>query len=214
MDPADIRDADASYIDTPYGIFTAAGVWFHTTEEALREYAAPVLNQVSLSTLIEWAETWIRSPQILTLWLLPLLLLVMHPALGIGAALVIYASAALLSPAVVHPVAARVLRGLDIVAVQGIFYVFMLSILAAQDQLVSVGIGLVGFIMLRWRLIEKALDPVLQPLFDRLYPLPVADQILRAFIIRTAVRHKLDLPQVDAIENEILDNWRSKRRQS
>lgn len=214
MDPADIRDADVSYIDTPYGIFTAAGVWFHTTEKALREYAAPVLNQVSLDTLIEWSEVWIRSPQLVTLWLLPALLLVMSPALAIAAGLAVYAALALLSPAVVYPFAARVLSGSDIVAVQGIFYVFMLSILAAQEQLMAVVVGLVGFILLRWRLVEKALNPVLQPVLARLYPLPIADQILRAFIIRTAVRHKLDLPQVDAIENEILDNWRSKQRQS
>ncbi len=214
MDPADIRDADVSYIDTPYGIFTAAGVWFHTTEEALRKYAAPVLNQVSLSALIEWAEVWIRSPQLMTLWGLPVLLLVMPPGVAIGVALVVYAATALLSPAAVHPLAARVLSASDVVAVQGIFYVFMLSILAAQEQLMAVVVGLVGFILLRWRLIEKALNPVIQPLLERWYPLPVADQILRAFIIRTAVQHQLDLPQVEAIENEILDNWRSKQRQS
>lgn len=215
MDAADIENADDEvFVDTPYGIFTAAGTWFHTTEEALREYAAPVLEQVSLRMLIEWAEVWVRSPQICTLWLLPILLLAGSLEMAVLGSIALYIGWKLLSPSVVSPLAARALNGLDIVGVQGVYYVFVLSILAAQEQYAAVGVGLVGFVVLRWNLLEWAVRPLLRPLLRRMYALPLADQVLRAFIIRAALQRNISLPQLDAIEREIRQNRRSKRSQS
>jgi hypothetical protein len=114
----------------------------------------------------------------------------------------------------VSEVAARVADWLDIAVVQGLFYVFVLSALAAQGRYTALAVGLVGFVLLRWGLIERALQPLVQPLVDALYALPLPDQILRAFIVRMALNRRLSLPQLDAMQQDILDTWNYRNDQT
>jgi hypothetical protein len=108
---------------------------------------------------------------------------------------------------VISETAVRVADWLDIPVVQGLYYVFVLSALAAQGRYTALAIGLVGFILLRWGLIERALKPLMQPLLRALYTLPLPDQILRALIIRMALNRRQSLPQLDAMQQDILDTW-------
>jgi len=214
MAPSRLQDEDAAYVDTPYGIFTAEGIWFHIREEGLRTYAAALLDDVSLEQLLQRAALWMRSPQIITLWVLPVALWFLPP---VAAALLVpglFMTWRVLSPSVVSEVAARVADWLDIAVVQGLFYVFVLSALAAQGRYTALAVGLVGFVLLRWGLIERALQPLVQPLVDALYALPLPDQILRAFIVRMALNRRLSLPQLDAMQQDILDTWNYRNDQT
>jgi hypothetical protein len=207
MEPSRLHDKDAAYVDTPYGIFTAEGIWFHIREEALRTYAAALLEDISLEQMLRWAALWMRSPQIVTLWLLPVALWFLPP---VAAALLVpglFMTWRVLSPSVISETAVRVADWLDIPVVQGLYYVFVLSALAAQGRYTALAIGLVGFILLRWGLIERALKPLMQPLLRALYTLPLPDQILRALIIRMALNRRQSLPQLDAMQQDILDTW-------
>jgi hypothetical protein len=38
-----------------------------------------------------------------------------------------------------------------------------------------------------------------------LYPLPVPDQVLRGLIVRTALKHRLELPQLDEMAHEMME---------
>jgi hypothetical protein len=73
----------------------------------------------------------------------------------------------------------------------------------------AVGVGLGGFVLLRWGVLEWASGYLIRPLRRALYPLPVADQVLRGLIVRVALKHRLSLPQVDDITEDILENLRS-----
>lgn len=214
MSTSDAKEAGPTFVDTPYGIFTEAGVWFHTTEDDLRAYAGPVLEQVPIETLLSWAGRWMRLPRILTLWALPLVLLVAPPAYAVLVALLLFAGLKVVSPSVVSTWVARALPTLNSAPVQGGCYVFVLSILAAQDAFVAVGVGLVGFMLLRWGLVGRVLDPLLRPALRKIYPLSLSDQVLRAFVIRVALARKLSLPQLDVMEREMYARWQSKRDQS
>ena len=74
-----LHSAETIFVDTPEGIFTASGVWFRTREASLYAYAGPVFDHEPLPRLLTQAEVWLRSPQTLALWLLPLLLFTMSP---------------------------------------------------------------------------------------------------------------------------------------
>lgn len=214
MERPRLQDDDAGYVDTPYGIFTAEGIWFHIREEGLRKYASALLDDISLEELLQRAALWMRSPQIITLWMLPVALWFLPP---VAAALLVpglFMTWRVLSPSVVSEVATQIADWLDIAVVQGLFYVFVLSALAAQGRYAALTVGLVGFVLLRWGLIERALKPLVQPLIDALYTLPLPDQILRAFIIRMALNRRLPLPQLDAMQQDILDTWNYRHDQS
>jgi len=196
-----------TYVDTPYGMMTAAGRWYHISEEDVREYAGAVLDHVSLDRLVQWADTWMDSPRIVTLWVLPLFLWAFPLGWAVGGAVVLYVGWVLASPALPSVGAVRAASGLSHTLVQGGYYVGTLSYLASTEQYAAVGTGLAAFVLFRWGVVGWAFGAVLRPLRRRLYPLPVADQVLRGLIVRAALKYRVSVPQVDAITNDILENW-------
>lgn len=198
---------EGAYVSTPQGLFTASGVWFQATEEALRDYAGPVLAHVSLAELVKRAGRWLRSPTTLAAWVLPPLLALLPPAWAVGAALVLFCGWTLLCPSLVSRRAARVAGWLERPWVQGLFYVFVLSVLAAQNQITAVIVGLAGFLMLRWGLLRRLLRWPLRAALRRLYALPPEDQVLRAFILRAGLRHNVALPQLERIREQVARRW-------
>lgn len=205
------RSSHAHYVDTPYGIMTAAGYWYHVTEGDLRDYAGEVFEYVSLDRLLQWADVWVGSATTVVLWALPLLLWGLPDGWAVACGVALYAGWAAASPALPSLLAVRVVSALDHVLAQALYYVGAMSALAAAEQYTAVAIGLSGFVLLRWGVVRWVFEYGLQPLRRMMYPLPVADQVLRGLIVRVALKHRLSLPQVDAITQDILENWGSHR---
>lgn len=201
-----LHSAETTFVDTPEGIFTASGVWFRTREASLYAYAGPVFDREPLTRLLTQAELWLRSPLTLTLWLLPLLLFVITPLQAALAALVVYVGWESLGPSFVSRSVVRVFRVLDLVLLQALYYVLAMSVLAAQQQFAMLWVGLGGFILLRWGLVRMATQPVIKRIWATLYRMPVPDQVLRSFIIRAALKYRVSLPELDRIEQEIVEN--------
>lgn len=202
------RDPDtptSRILETPQGIFTASGVWFATTREAVERYAGGVLEHESLERLIERADVWLRSPETITVWLLPIFMLVIDPLPAALAATTVYVAWKVLGPSAVSRWFERVLAAGDLVWLQGAYYVGILSYFAASGQYAAVWVGLAGFIVVRWGLLSRAAVPLVKPMQRSLYDLPIPDQILRGFIIRTAMAHRLSLPQLHRIEKQIAE---------
>ncbi len=205
-----INKAETTYVDTPEGIFTASGVWFRTREAMLREYAGMVFDREPLERLLHYAEVWLRSPQTLALWVLPFFLLFLSPLQSALATLVIYVGWQSLGPSFVSRVLLPVFRLLDKVLLQAVYYVFILSIIAAQEQFVALAVGLGGFIVLRWGLVRLAVKPLVAWIWSTLYRMPVPDHVLRAMIVRMALKYRITLDEFDRIEREIIKNLKRK----
>jgi hypothetical protein len=201
------EEGASTYVDTPYGLMTEAGRWYHIPEADVREYAGPVLDHVSLDRLVQWADAWVESPRTVTLWLLPPMLWQLSPGWAVGGALMVYVGWALASPALTSVGGVRVASGLSSPIVQGLYYVATLSALAAIEQYAAVGVGLGAFVLFRWGVVEWAARKGLRPLQRRLYPLPVTDQVLRGLIMRAALKYRVSVPQVDAMTKDIIENW-------
>ena len=198
--------SSSPYVDTPYGILTEGGRWYHVTEEDVQNYAGAVLEHVPLEQLLRWADTWIDSARPVALWSLPALLWGLPVAWAAGGTLVLFLGWALLSPALPSLLAVRVVSVLDSVLAQSLYYVLTMSVFAATEMYGALGVGLGGFVLFRWGVLEWAAGHAVRPLRRMLYPLPVADQVLRALIVRVALKHRLSLPQVDDITKDIIEN--------
>lgn len=205
--PETSADDLPTYVDTPYGILTATGEWYHVTEADLRDYAGEVLEYVPLDTLLEWADIWIRSARAVTLWALPGLLWIFSPLPAAASALGLYVGWKVFSPAMTNVTALRVVGWMENVVLQGLYYTFALSTIAVLGGTAKTIVGLAAFILFRFGAVQWALLPLLRPLWRNLYPLPAADQVLRSLIIRIALKHRLELSQLDTMTREILDNW-------
>ncbi|PEN15310.1 hypothetical protein CRI94_03260 [Longibacter salinarum] len=206
-------DADGrTFVDTPYGLFTEQGLWFHVREEELETYATDVLDAVSIDTLVAWASVWLRSPRTLSLWLLPIFLWTLSPVWAAGAMLGVHGLWTLFGPSLVSELAARLLGYLENVLAQALYYVLILSALASSGAQVAVIVGLSGFIALRFQLVDKGMKFALRPAIRRMYSLPLPDQVLRAFLIRVALNRRLPIPQLDEMASEMLDRWGDSRK--
>lgn len=196
-------DDHPAFLDTPGGLITASGVHFRTTRALLEQYAGPVLEKVGLEALVERAEVWLRSGQTVALWSLALLLLVLPPLGAALAALTVYLGWETLGPSFVSRRLVAVLRVLEKPLVQAALYIAVLSYLGSQGNVGAVGVGLAGFVLMRWRVLPLALRPVLKLLRRPLYTLPPPDQVLRAFVLRAALRHNIDLPQLEQLKRDL-----------
>lgn len=207
MTESDSHIPTTSFVDTPQGIFTAAGVWFRATAEELERYAGPVFEHESIERLIERSEVWLRSPQALAVWLFPVFLAVIQPVPAALAALTVYVGWKSLSPSLVNRPLERAFELLDPVWLQGLYYVGILSYFAAFDQFAAVWIGLAGFILLRWGIVERVTDFLVRVIWSTLYAMPINDQILRGFIIRAAMKYRVSLPQLDVLERRVIEKF-------
>ncbi len=211
--PVSDRDGTTgSYVSTPMGIFTERGIWFHVPEESLRAYAGDVLDTVSMDTLVEWASVWLRSPRILTLWLLPAILWATashgwSPAVGAILAAGLHVTWTVFGPSMVSTKMVRVMGWMENVLGQALAYLFALSALAAAGAHAETVIGLTGFVALRYGLVDRTASFLTKPVRTAIYDLPLPDQIFRAFLIRIALNHRLPLPQVDDLASEMLEKW-------
>jgi len=81
--------------------------------------------------------------------------------------------------------------------------------LASSGAHAETVVGLTGFVLLRYGLVDRAVAFLIRPLRSAIYDLPPADQILRAFLIRIALNQRLPIPQLDDMASEMLDRWGS-----
>ena len=198
-------EKNLAYIDTPKGIFSARGIWFHTCEDSLRTYAKPLLEHRSLNELIEQAERWLHSPATIALWLWPLWLRLwplFWAMIGLVVAYLIYAW---ILPVLVTHVGARILRYLEYPVLQVLFYAVTLGPVAANGQYEVLVAGLVGFLVIRWRWLDRVLMPVVRKLWDKIYHYPVPDKVLKMVIVREAIHYRVDLPEIVEMETSIIE---------
>ncbi len=207
-----LHTQETTFLDTPQGIFTASGIWFRTREASLYAFAADVFEREPLVTLLTKAEVWLRSPQTVALWLLPAFLLLVTPLQAALAVLVIYVAWRSLGPALVSRILTTVFRFFDLVLMQALYYALMLSWLAVQEHYVALWVGLAGFILLRWGVVRWVTQPLVTWIWGTLYKVPAPDQVLRSLILRTALQHRISLPELDAMEQEIIRNLRRPNR--
>lgn len=186
-------------------MFTASGTWFHVTRADLEDYAGEVLKRVELERLILDAESIVRAPQLVTLWTFLAMLVFASPLEAALSAVVVFLAWSVVGPGFVTLPIVRLYRALDLVPLQALAYVSVLSVIANQGNLAGLVTGLAGFVLLRWGVVGRLLDPVAAVFRRSLYRLSVADQALRAVIVRHALATGAPLAELDDMERRMLD---------
>ena len=209
-DPTVFLPMEASFVDTPQGIFTASGTWFRTTEALLEEFAGPVLEREGIDRLTSMADRWLRSPATITIWLLPVLLWQLGVLPSLAIALGLYFLLAIWGPLFIGYWVDPILRGLDYIALQALWYILALSFFALLDRFDLLAAGLTFFVMMRWGLVKKITDPLTLRVHQKLYSIPYPDQMLRSVVVRSAMKHGFTLPELEKMERSILERLHRK----
>jgi hypothetical protein len=205
MSMSERPDTQTEYVSTPRGILTRRGTWFRATEDSIEEFAGDLLEREPLSILIERAERWLIAHKNVTLWIFVIVLVLLKPYWVTGVvAGATFVLARLVAPSLGGHFGGRVLKVMEFVPVQFLLYLGLLSIVAAGGDVTRLAVGLVGFMVLRWNVIDLVLRRPLGQIHDSLYSLPRPDQMLRAVIIKSAMRNRIPLPGLQEIERSVL----------
>lgn len=189
-----------SFVDTPRGIFAANGLWFRTTLESLREFAGEVLEKEPVEMLIEKSAVIYRSARSVGLWALIVSLVAAPPWIAIIVSLLTYVSWSFVRKSVGGHGIFQVLKILENVGVQLVVFAAALIWLAMWPDIAKVVVGLLGFILYRWNIV----DMLLKPLVERSDKIPsVPDQILKAVIVQSAIKHRISLDYLKKMEESM-----------
>ena len=193
-----------TYIDTPNGIITEKGTWFRTTENSLREYAGALLNHEPIEKLISSADLWLSFPINLSLWLIPLVLWQLNPLIAAGSILLLYMLLRISGPFYTSHSLSFIPSLLNRLELQAILYFFFLTI-QLQSGLYSTAIlGFTLFVLFRWGVIKKMLDPVLSRINGKIYKVPYEDKVLRSVIVKKSMKYHTTLKEVNDIESSVM----------
>jgi len=132
------------------------------------------------------------------------------------ASLLLYLGLATIAPSAVFHSIVPLVRKLNQPVFQGLVFVLVVSFLASAGDMVGVVAGLVGFILLRWQLVSRLLDPLADRLRRPLGTLSPTDMILRNIIVRSALKHGYDVGGIATMQRRMIEimNYKRSRRKS
>jgi len=195
---------------------TIEGGRFHTTEADLRGFAPDVVDRYGMDALLKMSAVWYRLPT--TKGLMVFIALLPFVALwqAVAAALAVWLFASVVSPSTVFLSLMKPVGWGSHPVVQGLIYVLILSILAAEGRPGAVAAGLVGFIAFRWQILDRLASGIVAFLRRPLSPLPPQDAILRNLMVRAALRYGYSVGGTDTMQRRIIEimNYRRPSRRS
>lgn len=194
------------------GLFTAEGIWFHTTVDSLTSFAPDVVSRIGLERLIAEATAWARIPTHAGIWMLLAALAISGTWQAVVACLATYLILAIWGPILVRPELARAARRLASPIFQGLMYVFVLSALAMSGRLDAMVVGLVGFVLFRWGIVDRVTAPLLERAPGVSNRLPAPDRTLRNLMIRYAFAIGVYTEEVEAMEETMIKLWNYRRK--
>ncbi len=196
------RQPDSHFIETPRGIFTSAGNWFHITSEALEKYAPGLLKIHSLEKLIKQSEIWIRSADNIGIVLFMLLLYFsgLYPALLIT--LLFVPVWHINKSSVISIPLTSLLWVIDKEIVVVIVSMLVLSWMGITGEYASVFLGIIVFCVLKFGWFRFSVEWLYGKLIQG--TLLLNDRVLKMIILKHAIRENIPVGEVDAMEKEIL----------
>ncbi len=197
--------AKLTYVEMPEGIFTSDGIWYHTTVKDLVTFAPVIIEKMGLESLFQKAGDWSRLPVTLTVWTLPCLLLVFGPLPAAIGSVLVYGVMSILAPNVVLYSLIAPIRFMNHPIAQGLLFVMVLSFFASSGQFSSLGIGLIGFVLLRWQVITAIFDFVGKKMNLSSAKTPIHDRILKSVLVSASRKYGAPLTELDRMEKRMIE---------
>ena len=193
------------FVELPTGILTSSGIWFHTSEAALRDFGGKIIDIIGVEKLLDQAIVWAKSADGIGALVFIASLNFIGPAPAVLLGLAAHYTWYTFLPVIVAPSMTSLIRVLNAVTFQGIVFIVVLSLMASTGDFLATGIGLVWFMLLRWGLVSTGILAVSN--FIGKPGLPKPDSVLRSIIIRHALARNITLASTESFENRIREIW-------
>lgn len=193
--------SNSEFIETPLGILTARGNWFHTTSEQINRFAPGLLKKVTLGKLVRAGEDWVRSPDSLSLLLYLGFVFLLNPWIALVLALAFHLLWNQNKSAFVSRPLTIVLKVLNSDPVLMLAALVVLSWLGISGQYVALGIGVVLYFLMKIGLFRKGID--------KLYARPgkqgitLNDRVFKMVIVKYALHYHVSIDEIDRMDEKI-----------
>lgn len=190
------------YIDTPAGIFTTSGNWFHTSTKDLESYAPGLFAEQSVRSVIKDAEVWIRTTDSLTILFFFAIMLSVSVQAAAVFSLIFMPLWYINKSAFTYPGISKILKLLDYEFVVVLIAVASLSVFGINEQYYNLTLGFLFFFLFKFGWYRK--------LIDRLYhkrntgKLTLNDRLLRMMVVKYAQAAGENVGEVDKMEKDFL----------
>jgi hypothetical protein len=195
-------DPSQHFVETPLGIVSTSRNWYHTTREAINDFIPGLLKKKSLEEIIIEAEAWVKSPDSTSLLIYLGLSLLLPGWLCAVLALAWFAFWYLNKSAFVKPALSKVFKVLNSDGTMMISSLIVLSYLGIEDQYLSVTLGIALYILFKVGLLRLLAQRWWDGAGDGL---PLNDRVLKMLLLRYGKKFDLQVPQVEKMEQEIVE---------
>lgn len=196
------RNSDSHFIETPRGIFTSAGNWFHITSKALRNYAPGLLEKHTIEKMVKKAEIWIRSADNIGIVLFMLLLYYQGLLPAVVLTLFFVPLWHINKSSFVSLSLTNILWLFDKEILVVLISILVLSWMGMTEQYESVVIGIIMFCFLKFGWLRYLVEWLHGKFFEG--TLLLNDRVLKMVILKYAIKEDIPVKEVGAMEKEIL----------
>jgi hypothetical protein len=185
------------FLETKLGIVTRTGDWFHTTSKNIKEFVPGLLEKRSLDLLVEEAIAWVRSADSLSLTLLLVLLLFIHPIFAAVIAIAFHFFWYRFKSGFVTIYLGKVLKFMNKDGYLLMTSLVIISLLGIDGQYLAAGIGLVFFFLMKLGLLKMLWDKIDK---DSDNHLTLNDRVFKMILVRYAMFYNMAPAEVQTME--------------
>lgn len=197
------------FLETPLGIVTRTGDWFHITTNQIKKFVPGLLDKRPLDKLVEEAVAWVRSADSLALTILLALLLVIHPIFAAVIATTFHFFWHRLKSAFVTIYLGKFLKFLNSDGYLLITSLVIISAIGMAGNYLGAGVGLVFFFLLKLGLLKRLWDYIDR---DTSPKLTLNDRVFKMILVKYGMHYNLQSSEVQQMEDKFVEMATSRKK--
>lgn len=197
------------FLETKLGIVTRTGDWFHTTSKHIKQFVPGLLKKRSLDQLVEEAVAWVRSADSLSLTLLLVLLLAIHPVFAAIIAIAFHFFWYRFKSGFVTIYMGKLLKFMNKDGYLLMTSLVVISLVGMDGQYLAAGIGLVFFFLMKLGLLKHLWDKIDE---DNPNELSLNDRVFKMILVKYAMHYNQAPDEVQSMEETFKELATSRKK--
>lgn len=190
------------FVETPVGIFTMKGNWFHTSLEKMKQYAPGLMDLYSQERLIKDAESWTKSADSVALILFMGLTYFINAYVAAVITLIFFPFWHFNKSAFVSYAATKIVKLLNYEFVVILITVAVLSVKGMNGDYIQLILGFIYFFFLKFGWLRKIVDKWYD---SRHKVVTLNDRVLKMIILKYAYKEGITVEEISSWESDIFD---------
>ncbi|HET6528634.1 MAG TPA: hypothetical protein VFG39_07765 [Balneolaceae bacterium] len=190
------------FIETKLGIVSRTGDWFHTTSGHIEKFVPGLLKKRSLNDLVEEVIAWVRSADGLSMSLLLVLLLFIHPLFAAAIVLAFHFFWYRSKSAFVTIYMGKILKLINSTGFMFITSALIINYLAIGGEYLAMSVGLVFFFLLKLGLLKRLWDKMDASKSNKL---SLNDRVFKMILIKYGMHYNAEPAEVKRMEDAFVD---------